>query len=199
MGWWDGYILRRRVRVDGDRNKVHFGEGVRTQNLRISIQGSGNKVLIGARTLIRGSISIRGDNHTVDIGEDSLLRGVAIICREGCGVRIGSDVLISTEVSIRTSDSHSIFDRSTGDRENPGKPVTIGDHVWVAQDVSIGKGVSIPNDCVIAARSFVTKSFEEEHILIGGMPARVLKTGVTWTKELKARLATPDIGQYNRA
>jgi acetyltransferase-like isoleucine patch superfamily enzyme len=187
MGWWDSYILRRRVRVDGDGNKVHFGEGVRTQNLRISIQGSGNKILIGARTVIRGSINISGDNHTVTVGEDGLLRGVAIICREGCGLRIGNGVLTSTKVSIRTSDSHSIFDLSTGERTNPGRPVMIGDHVWIAREVSIGKGVSIPNDCIIAARSFVTKSFEEEHILIGGMPARILKTGVTWAKELKAR------------
>jgi len=172
--------------VDGDRNEVHFGNGVRARNLRISIRGSGNRVLIGARTQIRGSISIKGDNHTVTIGENGILRGVAILCREGCGVRIGNGILTSTEVIIRTSDSHSIFDLATGERSNPAGPVIIGDQVWIARDVSIGKGVSIPSDCIIAARSIVTKSFEEEHILIGGTPAKVLKTGVTWTKELRS-------------
>lgn len=184
MKWWDRYILRRRVRVDGERNKVFFGKDVET-DLSISIRGNGNEVLIGARTRIKGIIDIRGDHHTVTIGEDGNLRGVIITCREGCGVRIGNDMLASDQVRIRTSDSHSIIDLSTGERTNHANPVTIGDHVWIARGVTVSKGVSLPNDCIVAAQSFVSRSFGEEHILVGGAPARILKTGVTWDKRLR--------------
>jgi acetyltransferase-like isoleucine patch superfamily enzyme len=186
MRLWDRYILGRRVSVSGERNKVHFGDGVKT-DLTISIRGNGNEVRIGARTRIKGTIDIKGDGHSVLIGADGNLRGVTITCREGCGVTIGDGILTSTDVRIRTSDSHSIFDMATGERTNPARPVTIGDHVWLARGVTISKA-TIPSNCIVAAQSFVNAAFDEEHTLIGGAPARILRSGVAWTKELKPRL-----------
>jgi acetyltransferase-like isoleucine patch superfamily enzyme len=42
------------------------------------------------------------------------------------------------------------------------------------------KGAVIPNGCVVAAGSVVTKRFEEENSLIAGTPARVTRTGIEW-------------------
>lgn len=60
------------------------------------------------------------------------------------------------------------------------KPVHIGNHVWIASEVKILKGVSIADGCVIALGSIVTKSFDEENILIGGFPAKKIQDNVSW-------------------
>lgn len=53
--------------------------------------------------------------------------------------------------------------------------VTIGKNVWICDNVCILPGVKIGDNCIIAAGSVVTKSFEEEGLLIGGIPAKVIK------------------------
>jgi acetyltransferase-like isoleucine patch superfamily enzyme len=42
------------------------------------------------------------------------------------------------------------------------------------------KGAEIPDDCIVAAGSIVTRSFEGSHQIIAGIPAKVVKTEVTW-------------------
>lgn len=53
--------------------------------------------------------------------------------------------------------------------------MTIGKNVWICDNVCILPGVKIGDNCIIAAGSVVTKSFEEEGLLIGGVPAKVIK------------------------
>lgn len=53
--------------------------------------------------------------------------------------------------------------------------MTIGKNVWICDNVCILPGVTIGDNCIIAAGSVVTKSFEEEGLLIGGVPAKVIK------------------------
>lgn len=53
--------------------------------------------------------------------------------------------------------------------------VTIGDYVYLGNDVTIMPGVSIGNNVLVAACSVVTKSVPS-NVVIGGNPARVLCT-----------------------
>jgi maltose O-acetyltransferase len=55
-----------------------------------------------------------------------------------------------------------------------GKPVTIGDNVWIGGRAVINPGVSIGNNAVIASGAVVTKDVPE-NVVVGGNPARVLK------------------------
>ena len=43
---------------------------------------------------------------------------------------------------------------------------------------NIHKGCSIPDDCVVAANSVVTKTFGESNALIGGVPAKEIKSDI---------------------
>lgn len=47
--------------------------------------------------------------------------------------------MLSTGITIRTVDSHSIIDENTGQRINFGEDVVISDHVWIGADAKIKK------------------------------------------------------------
>ena len=91
-------------------------------------------------------------------------------------IEIGGDVAIADHVTIRDSDSH-LFNGNTVDEMT--KPISIGDHVWIGTGAIILKGVHIGNGSVIAAGAVVTKNIPAG-CLAGGVPARVLQTGVVW-------------------
>ena len=52
--------------------------------------------------------------------------------------------------------------------------VTIGNNVWVGTRVTILDGVTIGNNCVIAAGAVVNKKVENNTI-VGGVPAKLIK------------------------
>jgi serine O-acetyltransferase len=54
------------------------------------------------------------------------------------------------------------------------KAPQIGDNVYIAPGVKIIGDIIIPSNTAIMANSVVTKSFEEEGMLIGGIPARII-------------------------
>lgn len=55
------------------------------------------------------------------------------------------------------------------------KAPQIGDNVYLGPGAKIFGDIRIPNNTAIGANSVVNKSFEEENMLIAGMPAKVVK------------------------
>lgn len=92
-------------------------------------------------------------------------------------IEIGHNVAISENVSIRDSDNHTIIKDDI--KSVPTQSIKIGDHVWIGMNVTILKGVVLGNNVVVAAGSVVNKSFPD-NVLIGGVPARVIKHDITW-------------------
>ena len=58
-------------------------------------------------------------------------------------------------------------------------PIVIGDHVWIGMNVIVLKGVTIGEGSIVAAGSVVNKDVPP-HCLVAGVPAKVVKTDVTW-------------------
>ena len=52
--------------------------------------------------------------------------------------------------------------------------ISIGNNVWICDNVVILAGAKIGNNCVIAANSVVNKEFPD-NCLIGGVPAKIIK------------------------
>lgn len=91
--------------------------------------------------------------------------------------------MFSRDIIIRTGESpHLIFDRNTGEYLDISGNVLIGDHVWVGERAYLTKHACIPNECIVAASSVVTKKFLEEGSVIAGNPAKIVKSNVKWMR-----------------
>ena len=97
-------------------------------------------------------------------------------------IRIGKDFMLSNNIIIRTSDSHSIIDNNTRQRINPAQNIDIGDHVWIGAWARILKGAIIGNNSVIATGSIVTSKIGS-NCIAAGIPAKVVKENVDWDRE----------------
>lgn len=130
------------------------------------------KVEKGFRIRAGAYISI-ADNAVLELGSGSINRNSNIACFNH--IVIGEDVTISENVVIRDSDNHEIIRNGF----KMDAPIVIGDHVWIGINATILKGVHIGRGAVIAAGSVVTKDIPERS-LVGGVPARVIKTDIDW-------------------
>ena len=92
-------------------------------------------------------------------------------------VTIGKYVVMGPDVIIYTS-GHS-FDRADIPMMEQGstkaEPVIIGDDVWIGRRAMIMPGVTVGSGSVIGAAAVVTKDVPP-YSVVGGVPARVLKT-----------------------
>ena len=89
-------------------------------------------------------------------------------------VKIGDNVMIAPNTLITTV-NHPL--NPMGRRKHLGvaKPVKIGNDVWIGANVVILPGVTIGNNVVVAAGAVVTKDIQD-NVLVGGIPAKVIKT-----------------------
>ncbi len=58
--------------------------------------------------------------------------------------------------------------------------IFIGKHCYIGSGVKFAPGASIADDSLVAMGSVVNKKFTQKNILIGGVPAKVLKENINW-------------------
>lgn len=100
-----------------------------------------------------------------------------VICKEK--IQFGDGVLISWDVQICDSDFHKLYflpEETFGSTA----PISIGSKVWVCAKANIMKGVTVSDNCVIAACSLVLSGEYCGSSLIGGHPAKIIKDIKGW-------------------
>ena len=90
-----------------------------------------------------------------------------------CPIIIGDYTLIGPNTQIYTA-CHSLDYKERQENKEFGKPVRIGDHVWIGGNVTILPGVSIGDHSIIGAGSVVTKDIPANVIAVGN-PCKVIK------------------------
>ena len=91
-----------------------------------------------------------------------------------CEVKMGNNVMLGPNVQIYTA-THPLEAKARNSGREFGKPITIGNNVWIGGNAVICPGVTIGNNVVIGAGAVVTKSIPDD-VFIGGNPARVIKS-----------------------
>lgn len=94
------------------------------------------------------------------------------------GLKVGEGTAIAWGCQFLNSDFHHL---DWEGRQARPHNIEIGDHVWIGCNVVVLKGVRIANNVVVAANSVVTRSCDEEHVMLAGSPARIVKRNVTWS------------------
>lgn len=175
------FLKKTKIEFHGTGNTVIIGDGCRLTNCHIIIQGNNNTVrLSDFITAYQAEFYIEDDDNSILCDQHNLFAGkIHLACTEGSKIQIGKDCLFSSEIVIRTGDSHSVLDME-GNRINYAKDVIICDHVWVGYRALINKGVTVQKDSIIGTGAVVTKKFEQPNVCIAGSPAKVVKENVSW-------------------
>ena len=137
------------------------------QSLRNVKKGKGNGVF-GRITIV--------NPHNVEIGDScSINEGVYINAFNK--IVIGNDVTISAGVQIVSTglNYHKwAYENKREHIQNEG--IVIGDHVWIGSGAIILPGVIISGKyVVVAAGAVVTKSIEQDYVIVGGIPAKIIR------------------------
>ena len=177
-----------RVDIIGDNNRISIGRGCVLSNVYFRIRGSGHQIEFGENCRVsRGAVLWFEDHDGVlRVGPGTTMVEVHVAVTEHSKVIIGEDCMFANDIDIRTGDSHSVIDTQTGERLNYAGDVVISRHVWIAPHTVILKGVAIGENSIIATGAVVTKSCEAG-VILGGNPAKTIKTGVSWKRERVAR------------
>ena len=90
-----------------------------------------------------------------------------------CEVHIGDNVMFGPRVCVYTA-GHPIDPGVRTEALEFGKPVTIGNNVWVGGNVVINPGLTIGDNVVIGSGSVVTRDIPDG-VVAAGNPCRVLR------------------------
>jgi acetyltransferase-like isoleucine patch superfamily enzyme len=175
---------KTKIWILGNNNKISIDKECRLNNCSVFISGENNQIYIQSGCSLKDTeFYIEDNGNVINLKDHTTVHGkTCFACIEGCRIEIGEDCMFSSDVTLRTGDSHSIIDLS-GTRINTSKDIIIGDHVWFGNMTKIFKNVHIANNSIIGAGSVVTKSFESPNIIIAGNPAKIVKENINWLRE----------------
>lgn len=174
------------ITINGNNNKVVIELPANFVNTAIVIEGDNNKFSLKTtkhRTIRHTTFGLEGGSE-ITVGSGlSVYRDVHVVAKNGKNISIGDECMFAREIMIRNNDGHVILDRTTGELLNAPENIVIGDNVWIGARVMILKGAVVPNGSVVGAMAMVNKKFDEEHVLIAGVPAKVVRTNIEWRRE----------------
>lgn len=110
--------------------------------------------------------------YNIHVGENFYANFDCVIL-DVCEVRMGDHCLLAPGVHIYTA-THPLDATERRSGLELGKPVSIGNNVWIAGRAIINPGVTIGNNVVIASGAVVTKDVPD-NVVVGGNPARIIK------------------------
>lgn len=130
-----------------------------------------------------------GENALLKIGTEFSINGnYLIVVNRGTSILIGDDCMFSHSISMWSNDAHAIFDvmskqniNSTDDI-NRKRGIVLGNHVWIGERVCVLYNTQIDNGSIIGAMSLV-KSRIPNNCIAAGIPAKVIKRNIAWSRE----------------
>lgn len=93
------------------------------------------------------------------------------------GITIGDDVTLSHGTKIISTGYDIEHWVNTGEKKHiSDSPIYIGNHCWIGTNAIILPGVEITgNFVVVAAGAVVSNNITESRVVVGGVPAKIIK------------------------
>lgn len=122
-----------------------------------------------------GSIEFqaRYKESLINIGNNIKTNNNIFICAAN-KITIGRDTLIGQNVTIMDFEAHGVEINCRNKIGEIGE-VVIGENVWIGNNTTILKNTKIGSNSIIAAGAVVSGTFPS-NVIIGGVPAKVIKT-----------------------
>ncbi len=175
-----GMLLGKRVSFF-NISKMKWGKFLRLGNdvyvSALAKQGIefGDNVSIGAFSRIIVSTSFNDIGEKIKIGNNVGIGEFAYLGGSG-GLEIGDECIVGQYLSCHPENhNYQNIEMPIRHQGVSRKGIKIGKNCWIGSKVTILDGVEIGDGCILAAGSVITKSFPENSI-IGGIPAKILKT-----------------------
>lgn len=164
-----------------NKKNIHFGKNVTIeQNTRIDGYAYekiilSNNVRIGAFSNLTCTSHMSKYGRGLKMGENSAIGDFTHFGASG-GIEIGEDVIMGSYISFH-SENHNFNDKERLIREQgvTSKGIKLGNNIWVGAKVTFLDGCVIGDNCVIAAGAVVNGTFPNG-VIIGGVPAKIIKT-----------------------
>ena len=175
------------IKFKGANNRIIFNEQIPIfKNSKIYCQNNATIIFNKNSSFNELIIDALGKNNKCYFGNNFTNTRYLLISfgREpNLSCNIGEDCMFATNIIFRLSDFHTIIDNATNKITNYGKNIVVGNHVWLTQNVTILKGVHIADNSIIGTGSVVTKDCNTINSMYAGLPAKIIKTNVSWTRE----------------
>jgi acetyltransferase-like isoleucine patch superfamily enzyme len=165
---------------------VHFGRAVSLES-GVIVDGLaergvrlGDRVTIGAYSIVRSTGVLSRVGIGVEIGDDSSMDAYCFIGAAG-GVEIGKKVIMGQHVSFH-AEEHNFDDLSLPikDQGTRRAGIVVEDDCWIGSNVTLLDGAHVGRGCVIGAGSVVKGKIPNYAIAVGA-PARPLRSRVDAT------------------
>lgn len=146
------------------------------------------------RVLLGGVMVIENDCGYIEVGSESTIGFGSMLVAADAQIIIGNHVVISFDVTIYTTNSHSfdlmerrhdvkqavdLMNGSSYERDIhwnmiESEDIVIQDDVWIGFGASVLKGVTVGKGAIIGAKSVVTHDVEP-FTVVAGNPARLVR------------------------
>ena len=173
------------ININGNNNNVRIELPLRFDDCKLVLVGDNNSFTIGSSNksrMLRTFFYI-ADGCAIEIGRNCYINNnSSFLAKEKTGTKIaiGNDCVVAADCIFRCGDGHTLINEYNGEPLNEPADIILEDHVWVGARSILLKKAYISRDSVVGAMSLVNKRFEIPHVLIGGVPARIIKSGINW-------------------
>lgn len=153
-----------------------FAPSLQTINSQMNICGTivfGGNAMIGCGTKI-----LVTQNAILELGDSVRITD---FCNVDCckHIVVNDGTSIAHRCQIMDSNHHYVLDTNSNRIAINSQPIHIGRQCWVCNSSTLTSGAKLPDYTIVASNSLVNKNFipEGENIIIGGMPAKLIKKG----------------------
>ena len=174
-----GQIILKKYWRKSVRLGCHGSIGLQEFSGGIYLSQNSKLIFHGSARIGQGTVLRCDENAVIEIGE-------GFYCNKNCFFKctdkivFGDRCIVGWNVQINTINGHRIWEDGIEKKDNGS--IIIGDHVWLTSNVIITKGVTVSEESVVAQGAVLTSVFLKKHVLIGGVPAKVIKENISWTR-----------------